>query len=260
MGGTGDSGQGSIGAAAKAAFLAALHAGARREDAAEAAGFSLTGFYGARRRDPDFAAAWTGALAAGAAAGRRRSAYDRRGTPRTAPANRRPLQRRRGHLRFDAERQSLFLAHFACNADTRAAAAEAGVSESTVHNHRRTDEAFAAAYAEALDCAYVRLEAELVRQRIAAQARLRAALDEAEPPGAAALAETAQEFERVLKLLARRDRKPRAPDRSGARRRVWTFEAAIELLGERLDALAIPVAPLDAEAAARSGGAEDPAP
>ena len=52
-----------IDAAAKTAFLAALRKGAPREDAAAGTGFSLTGFYGQRRRDPDFAAGWTAALA-----------------------------------------------------------------------------------------------------------------------------------------------------------------------------------------------------
>jgi hypothetical protein len=41
-----------IDAAAKAAFLAGLREGPRREDAAAAAGFSLMGFYNARARDP----------------------------------------------------------------------------------------------------------------------------------------------------------------------------------------------------------------
>lgn len=254
MGGRDDSGapQGGIDAAAKARFLEALRDGARREDAAAAAGFSLTGFYGARRRDPAFAAAWKEALAAGPAAERRGRAYETRGEIRIAPANRRPLQRRRRrHVRFDADRQALFLAHFARNADTRAAAAEAGVCEATVDNHRRTDPAFAAAFEEALDSAYVRLEVELLRQRLAALARLRAAIEEADPPDAPALAETAAEFDRVLKLLARRDRKPRAPEGTGTRRRVWSFEAAIALLAARLAALDIPVRPLDPEAARR---------
>ncbi|HEX8667609.1 MAG TPA: hypothetical protein VF727_04465, partial [Allosphingosinicella sp.] len=84
MDGSGDSGAGrgpQIGAAAKAAFVAALRSGARREDAADAAGFSLTGFYGARRRDPAFAAEWKAALAASAATDRRARAYAQRGAP-----------------------------------------------------------------------------------------------------------------------------------------------------------------------------------
>ncbi|HEV7660163.1 MAG TPA: hypothetical protein VGO55_09990 [Allosphingosinicella sp.] len=55
-----------IDAAAKAAFLASLRRGERREDAAAAAGFSIMGFYGARRRDPVFKAEWTEALATSA--------------------------------------------------------------------------------------------------------------------------------------------------------------------------------------------------
>src|SRR3954470_6823744 len=114
---TGESGTGQrrIGAAAKAAFLAALRGGARREDAAEAAGFSLMGFYGARHRDPVFKAEWAEALAAPPAAGRRVRAYEERGGAergevRIAAANRRLYQRRRRrHVRFDAGAQAAYL-------------------------------------------------------------------------------------------------------------------------------------------------------
>ena len=165
-----------IDAAAKAAFLAALRRGERREDAAAEAGFSLMGFYGARRRDPAFGAGWTEALAASAAAERRVRAYAERGERasgevRIASANRRFYQRRRRrNVRFDAEAQAVFLAHFAATCDTKASAEAAGVSESTVHLHRRTDPAFAAAYDAALAEAYAYLEAEAVRLRLAAQA------------------------------------------------------------------------------------------
>ena len=176
---------------AKRRFVAALRSGEGREDAAAAAGFSLMGLYNARRRDPAFAAAWTGALATSAAAERRTRALAERGERlargevRIAPANRRFHQRRRRrNVRFDAERQAVFLARFAATGDTRASATDAGVHESTVHLHRRTDPAFAEAYDEALARAYVHLEAEAVRLRLAAQARLRAAVElgAAEPP------------------------------------------------------------------------------
>src|SRR3569832_985225 len=81
-----------IDATAKAAFLAALRRGVAREDAAAAAGFSLTGFYGQRRRDPAFAADWTAALAGPPAAERRTRACAERGEPgeiSIANANRR---------------------------------------------------------------------------------------------------------------------------------------------------------------------------
>src|SRR3954469_6433913 len=206
---TGDSrgGRRRIDAAAKAAFLAALRGGARREDAAEAAGFSLMGFYGARSRDPVFRADWTEALAAPPAAGRRARAYEERGTERgevrIAPANRRLFQRRRRrHVRFDAAAQAAYLAHFAANGDSRAAAAAAGVSASTVRLHRRTDPAFAEADRQALAEAYEFLEVESVRQRLAAQKQLRAAIEAAEPdPPPSLIAEAGAEFDRTMKLL-----------------------------------------------------------
>lgn len=260
-----------IGDAAKSAFLDALRAGARREDAAAGAGFSLTGFYGARRRDPDFAAAWEEALARPAAAERRRGAYVERGAcpepgrgeTRITPNNRRGLQRRRmRHVRFDDRRRAVFLHHFGWSCDARDAAARAGVSESTVYLHRRTDPGFAEEFGAALDQGYVRLEAEAVRQRLAAQQALRDALEEADeiPP------EAAVEFDRVLKLLDRRDRRARRPERSaspGSPRRVWTFDAAIALLDKRLKALGLAVPPLPPDVAARydglPGGGEDDA-
>src|SRR5438132_109 len=125
-----------IGAAAKAVFLAALRRGIAREAAAQQAGFSLTGFYGRRRRDPEFAAGWTEALRQPEATGRRARAYAARGSSelRIAPANRRLLQRRRRYVRFTAERQAQCLAHLAATGDTKASAKAAGVCEATVHN------------------------------------------------------------------------------------------------------------------------------
>ncbi|MEA2998978.1 MAG: hypothetical protein QOK17_811 [Sphingomonadales bacterium] len=244
MDGTGDwrGGQRRIDDAAKAAFLAALRGGARREDAAEAAGFSLMGFYGARSRDPVFKAEWTEALAASPAAARRVRACEERGEVRIAPANRRLFQRRRRrNVRFDARAQALYLAHFAATGDSRAAAAAAGVHISTVRLHRGNDPAFREAHRQALGQAYDFLEAETLRQRLAAQERLRAAIEAAAPdPPPSLVAEAGAEFDRTMKLLARLERKPRRPDTHGPRRGRWTFEQAIAALEKRLNALGIP--------------------
>lgn len=252
-------GQPRIDAAAKAAFIRALRCGTRREAAAAAAGFTLQGFYGARRRDPAFAAAWVEALAASAAAERCPAPDEGPGETRIAPNNRRGLQRRRmRNVRFDERRRQLFLACFAWSCDTRAAAAHAGVSESTVSLHRRTDPAFAAEFREALDHGYDLLEAEALRQRLEAQRRLRAAMDRSAAGDAPPVApDMAAEFERVLKLLARWDRKRRAPDRQAqpdGRRKVWTFDSAIELLDKRLKALGVEALPLPSQEAARYDG------
>ncbi len=269
MGGIGDSGGGRprIDGAAKAAFLEAMRAGARLEEAASAHGVTLQAFRAARKRDEQFDAAWREAHAASAEAERRPGKRSRRRRRRRRPTgetrivanNRRGLQRRMmRHVLFDEERQQRFLAHFAWSCDTIAAAAAAGVSERTVYVHRRKNPAFAAEFQEALDQGYVTLEAEALRQRLAAQRRLRAAIERAGAgKGALVPADAVAEFERVLKLLARWDRKGRRPERaasSDSARRVWTFDAAIALLGERLEALGVEVEPLPPEEAARWDG------
>ncbi len=238
-------GQRRIDAAAKAAFLNGLREGLRREDAAAAAGFSLMGFYNARARDPEFAAEWKAALALPPAAERRARAYEERGEVRIAPANRRLFQRRRRrNVRFNSERRELYIAHFVATGDKVAAAAAAGVSRATVDYHIRHYPAFAEAHREALDLCYGRLETEAVRLRLAAQARLRAAIEAAgDSPPVALLEEEGAEFDRILKLLDRFDRKPRRPDSRftpGGRRQRWTFNDAIILLDKRMDALGVP--------------------
>jgi DNA-binding transcriptional regulator YdaS (Cro superfamily) len=220
----------------KTRFVAALRRGESRESAAAAVGFPLGSLYNARASDPLFRHAWEWAMDLYAW-------YLKVGEPlppggdddtiRIAPANRRPLQRRRMNwVKFNEARQQIFLDHFAATADSAAAAAKAGVSESTVNVHARRHPEFAAVRAEALDHAVARLEAESVRQRLAVQRRLSENL---EPEG-----EMAQEFERVMKHLARWDRKgggvgprPRPPVESQA----WTFDQAIAALDKRLRAL-----------------------
>lgn len=232
-----------IDASAKAAFLAGLREGLRREDAAAAAGFSLMGFYNARARDPEFAAGWKAALALPPAAERRALAYAERGEVRIAPANRRFLQRRRRLVRFDAERREIYVTHLAETCDSVAAAEAAGVHPGTARYHRRMDPVFDAACREALAEGYVFLETEIVRLRLEAQKRLRAAIERADPAAKAALlAEQGVEFDRIMKLLARFDRKPRRPEGNftpGGRRQAWTFERAIVQLDKALDALAL---------------------
>ena len=235
-----------IDAEAKRLFLAALRRGAAREDAAAAAGFSLTGFYGQRRRDPAFAAGWAEALQRPEAADRRTRAYaerDARGETRIAPANRRLVQRqRRPHVRFTLERQEVYLEHFAAGGDSKAAAVAAGVSESTVTLHRRMNPDFAALHEEALAIAYPKLEDEALRLRLAAQARLRAAVERGAETSPGSTRETPccptcghipdedAQFDRTMQLLARWDRKRRRVDsqfKPGGQRQRWTFEDAI---------------------------------
>lgn len=248
--------------AAKAAFVEGLRRGLPRKDAAAAAGWSIHAFYRARKKDALFRAGWRAAHDASAAAEARGNAAARRRAGREvriAPNNQRALQLRPiRSVRFDEQRQQDFLASFSLSCDMLAAAAEAGVSERTVCLRLRTDPAFAAGYFEALELGYVRLEAEALRQRVAAQARLRGAIEGAEQSGVAPDGEPGAEFERVMKLLARRDRKPRRPDReTNGARRVWTAEAAIATIERRLAALGVAVAPLPAAVAERYDGGGD---
>jgi hypothetical protein len=311
-----------IDAAAKAACLEGLLKGERVRDLAAALGVTPQGLGQARKRDPVFDAGWRAAHAASAAAERRSpstafhavplpEASSGRNSPftddvRIVPNNLRGLQRRKvRHVRFDTKRQEAFLAHFSWSCDTRAAAEAAGVCENTVYKHRRADPAFAEEYQATLEQGYVRLEAEALRQRLAAQQRLRAAVENSSPPpavlgevagrrpdggvappphcvrspklrpsmlacppdrlrfsapsrlGEELKGEVSAEFERVMKLLARWDRKERRPDSEAGGGRIWTFEGAIELLDKRLKALGMAVQPLPDELAERYDGPEE---
>jgi hypothetical protein len=264
MDGTGDSGGVAprVDGAAKAALLAVMRAGGCVETGARALGLTLRAFYFARERDAEFDAQWREAHEASAVAERRRRPLSGEGGEiRIAPNNKRVLQKRRiRNVRFTEKKRQIFLAHFAETCDGAAAAAEAGVCERTVLNHRRTDPAFAHEHDAALDQGYVKLEAEALRQRLEEQRRLRSALEACEGGAASGeratlSADAAAEFERMLKLLARRDRKARRPRRtSGGPHKVWTFDAAIELLDKRLEALGIQVPALPPEVAARLDG------
>jgi hypothetical protein len=226
-----------IDAGAKVAMLAALREGRRLDAVAAAYGVTLQAFYSARRRDPLFAAAWRDAHALSAEAERR--PVEAGDQVRIASNNRRVFQRRRmRHVRFDARRKGIFLAAFARSCDLLAAALEAGICERTVYYHLRDDGAFAQAFQAALEEGYAWLQAEAVRQRLVAQARLRAAIEEAEETGGPSpLAEEGLEFDRTMKLLARWDRRD---GRLGPRevslgaRRVWTFEEAIAALDKKM--------------------------
>lgn len=229
--------------AAKVRFLKGVRAGESREEAAAGTGFGWKAFYQVRRRDPIYEFAWLAAmeLCARDAQDAKRAAdglaeVQAEGT--IEGENRRLLQLRvRGH-RFDERRKQIFLDHFAGTADEHAAAEAAGVAYSTVRSHLRSDPGFRALRDEALDMAYARLEAEAVRQRLEAQQRMR---DNLEPKG-----ETALEFERVMKLLARYDRKGgriASREHQASASRTWSFEDAIKALDRALDSLGTRRAP-----------------
>lgn len=228
---------------AKMAFVRGLKAGLALEAAAAGAGFSLFGFYGARRRDAAFRGDWEDALELSAYRERLREPRARSGRPSSllrpgdgaeiACNNRRLLQRRRmRNLRFGAARQRVFLSHFMGTCDAFAAAEAAGVDISTVYKHRRRDERFAGEFGAALAEGYRALETELLRQRLAEQSAAREKL----LPGG----EMARDFGRAMTLLARYDRKSGTPalrQVSHGRQACWSFEESMALLDKKLRAL-----------------------
>ena len=216
-----------IGATAMGEYVGRLSKGANHGEAAEGAGFSRSAFARLRRRDAEFAAACEAAI--GRSSGKRfiHGAHGRR------------LQLRRGRRTlFTAERQEVFLAHFAGTANTAEAADLAGVCEGTVNRHRREDADFNRRFLEALDQSLVTLHADLVARRIAEQKRLR----DIEPTG-----EPEPEFERAMKLLERWDRRRGPPDSRavapGGQKR-WNFDEALALLERMLRNRGIPIEPL----------------
>ena len=231
---------------AKAAFLSALRAGGARDEAARQAGFSSQAFYGARKRDPVFKLGWIWALELSAIEERETyrpaSLHDGgRGTDcgpdgvEITPNNKRVLQKRRVRsVRFGAARRKIFLDHFAGTADLFASAEAAGVHYSTVYRHLAQDPQFAEAAKATLRQSYVLLEAEALRQRLEAQRQIREA---PQPTG-----KMAKEFERVMQLLARLDRRDgRIGMRTvapGRQKRV-SFDEAIRVLDKRLRALGL---------------------
>jgi hypothetical protein len=208
-------------------FIQALRRGESVEAAARAAGFGVSSFYRKRRADAEFAAAWAEAMEASDA-------------PRLIkPGNGRRLQLRKTRkLRFTQAKKDIFLAHFAGTCDLAAAAEAAGVSVDTVRNHRRKDPEFNADCEAALEQGYRHLEEEAVRERLAAQERLKAGIV---PAG-----EAAAEFDRQMKLLSqwrRRDGRLGPMARSREVLKIWSFDDAMALLEKRLRGLKIPIAP-----------------
>lgn len=218
-----------IDALAMGEYVERLGRGENYAAAARGAGHSRSAFFQLRRRDSEFRAVCEEAM------GRSSGKIFVHGT------HGRKLQlRRTRRAMFTAERQEVFLAHFAGTADTAASAARAGVCASTVDALRRRDPGFDRRFREALDHAYVRLEADVAARRLAEQKRLR----DIEPTG-----EPEPEFERAMKLLQRWDRGDGRRDSravgDGARQR-WSFEDSIALLERKLRNTGIPIEPLPA--------------
>lgn len=226
-------------------FLTAVREGTPLAEAAAKTGFTLSGFYSARSRNALLRLAWAQAMELSGNDQRDRLVAERAGEASGAKVaiaanNRRRVQLRRcRRVEFTPRRQGLFLLHFGRTADFEAAAVAAGVHPDTVYKHRQRHPEFSAAIEQELGQAFIRLEAEALRQRLAVQQRLKEGFAAGDVP-----AETAMEFERVLKLLQRWDRKHGQPGVRGpapGRMKRWTFEQAIEALDRKLRAVNIPI-------------------
>lgn len=212
-------------AADQTLVVKALLGGATVTEAANGAGFVAQTLYNHRRKCAVFREAWDAAV-------------EESGRPQlVAPRGGRRWQARRMRRnQFSAERKESFLAHFAATCDATASAAEAGVSESTVYNHRRSDPAFTQGWDEALQQGYARLEAEAVAQRIKALEALKVRLGKAVAPRDC---EAAAEFERVMHLLREHKRGLAGVRPGGAPPGKWSFDAAFEALEKRLKAFGL---------------------
>jgi hypothetical protein len=220
-------GRAPVDAFAKGVYIQALSRGASHGAAARAAGCSRGAFSRIRKRDPEFAATVD-------------EAVKRSEGPRfvSGGAKRRLQLRQNRRVLFTEERQEIFLSHFAGTANLAAAAAAAGVSESTVWAHRARNPEFARRFQQALEQAYLLLDAHVLARRLEEQQRLRAI----EPSG-----EPEPEFDRALKLLQRWDRRDGRPGRRCGRRASdsrWDFAEAIALLEKKLRNMGIPIEPL----------------
>ncbi|HET9640740.1 MAG TPA: hypothetical protein VFP12_16210 [Allosphingosinicella sp.] len=225
--GTRRGGRAPITAHAMGDYVARLRKGENYAEAARGAGYDVGSFWRLRKRDPQFRAMCDEAIA--------RSS----GVRFVHGGARRKLQlRRTRNTLFTPDRKAIFLARFAGTGNTAEAAAEAGVCEATVDKHRREDPDFERRFLETLDQAYVKLEADLVARRVAAQRRLR----DVEPTG-----EPEPEFERAMKLLKRWDRRQGPPDSRAVgqgRQKRWDFADAVILLEKKLRNMGIPIEPL----------------
>lgn len=211
---------------AMARFVAAVRGGAPIVEAARAAGVTVATLYRRRKACAGFAAAWDEAAAASA------------GPELVCAVNGRAWQLARGgrRLRFGRARKQVFLDRFAATCNLALSARAAGLHPSTVHRHLARDPAFAAGFAEALAAGYEALEAEGVRQGLAAQEAYRIACGTADEE-----ALSAQSFERTMALLReyRRGDGRIGPRPVHGRLTRWSFDKSMAALEKQLKAFGV---------------------
>lgn len=214
-----------LGPAGYAIVVKALAGGATIAQAAKAVGFSKRTLHRHYAECALFREAWDAAV-------------EESSRPMlVAPRGGRKWQAQRMRRnRFTRERKEAFLEHFAATCDATASAEAAEVSIFTVYDHRRNDPAFAAAWQEALEQGYARLEAEAVAQRIAALEKLRVRLGK---EIGARDCEAAAEFERVMHLLREHKRGLAGVSKAGRPATKWSFDEAFAALDKELNAFAL---------------------
>jgi hypothetical protein len=217
-----------FGAEAMGVVVAALRRGATVKAAAREAGFSEGYVHQWRKKAPHFGAAC-------------RDALDTREALVVPGSGGREWQLRKPRRNdFSRRRKRIYLEHFAATGDVRASAAAAGVSKSTVANHKLSDPAFREGWAQALVEAYATLEAMAVRQRLAAMERIDFDLGKEAPPGGL---DPEAEFARTMELLRehKRSRAAMTGKASGRPPERWSFEESMAALEKRLKILGIRV-------------------
>jgi hypothetical protein len=181
-----------FGPEAMGVVVAALRRGATIAAAAREAGFARETVNAWRKQAPHFDAACRAAL------------DSRQALVVQGPGGRRGWQLSPPRCNaFTERRKQAYLDHLAATGDRGAAAAVAGVSTSTVSNHRRNDPAFAEGFRQALALSYENLEAAAVCDRLAAMERI-----DVDPERAGVV--PVEEFDRTLALLREHKKAPRS--------------------------------------------------
>jgi hypothetical protein len=204
-----------FGPEAMGVVVAALRRGATITEAARETGFCRDTVNAWRKQAPHFDGACRAALDSRQALVVRASGGGRGWQLSTPRCN-----------AFTARRKQAYLDHLAATGDRGAAAAVAGVSTTTVSNHRRTDPAFAEGFRQALAIAYENLEAEAVRDRLAAME-----LIDVDPERAGVV--PGEDFDRTLALPREHKKGPR----SGRPPTLCSIEDGFAALEREMDAL-----------------------
>lgn len=140
---------------------------------------------------------------------------------------------------FGKARQEVFLAALAASCNVKASAEKAGVGKATAYRRRYDTPAFAAAWDEAIEVGYARLEAALIERAIAGAETPEVRVDEDDPMGLATM--PAEQGMRLLADYRRRReggrrREGRPPGRVDLDAVYAKIEKKLKVLGMRVEA------------------------